>query len=148
VGVGLALLGMAVFWSARSFPNVPGQKLGAGFLPMIVGAGLTLCALALLRRSWRAADVDGADPPARERGAEHLGSAAVIVGVVIGYLLLAERLGFLLVAPVGLFAILLALRVRWTHALWWAIAGTVVVHLAFYKLLRVPLPWGVLRPFY
>jgi hypothetical protein len=24
----------------------------------------------------------------------------------------------------------------------------VVVHVAFYKLLRVPLPWGVLRPFY
>jgi hypothetical protein len=23
-----------------------------------------------------------------------------------------------------------------------------VVHLAFYKLLRVPLPWGVLKPFY
>lgn len=148
VGVALALLGMAVFWSARGFPNVPGQKLGAGFLPMIVGAGLTLCAVALLRRSWRAADATEADAPARERGAEHPGSAAVIVGVVIGYLLLAERLGFLLVAPVGLLAIFLALRVRWTHALWWAIGGTVVVHLAFYKLLRVPLPWGVLRPFY
>ena len=24
----------------------------------------------------------------------------------------------------------------------------VVVHVAFYKLLRVPLPWGVFRPFY
>lgn len=145
VGVGLALLGVAVFWSARSFPNVPGQKLGAGFLPMIVGAGLTLCALALLRRSLRA---DATDTPARERGAEHPGSAAVIVGVVIGYLLLAERLGFLLVAPLGLFAIFLALRVKWTHALWWALGGTIVVHVAFYKLLRVPLPWGVLRPFY
>lgn len=145
VGVGLALLGVVVFWSARSFPNVPGQKLGAGFLPMIVGAGLTLCALALLRRGRRA---DGADAPARERGAEHPGSAAVIVGVVIGYLLLAERLGFLLVAPLGLFAIFLALRVRWTHAIWWAVGGTIVVHVAFYKLLRVPLPWGVLRPFY
>jgi putative tricarboxylic transport membrane protein len=30
----------------------------------------------------------------------------------------------------------------------WAIGGTLVVHLVFYKLLRVPLPWGVLRPFY
>jgi hypothetical protein len=24
----------------------------------------------------------------------------------------------------------------------------VLVHVAFYKLLRVPLPWGVLTPFY
>lgn len=144
VGVGLALLGLAVLWSARSFPNVPGQKLGAGFLPMLVGGGLTLCAIGLLRRSWRA----DADAPAREARAEHPGSALVIIGTVIGYLLLADTLGFLLVAPVCLFAIFLALRVKATHALWWALGGTIVVHLAFYKLLRVPLPWGVLRPFY
>jgi putative tricarboxylic transport membrane protein len=144
VGVGLALLGLAVLWSARTFPNVPGQKLGAGFLPLIVGAGLTLCALALLWRSWRAA----ADAQVRERPAEHPGSALVIVATVIGYLLLADRLGFLLVAPVCLFASFRALRVSPMPALWWALGGTVVVHLAFYKLLRVPLPWGVLRPFY
>jgi putative tricarboxylic transport membrane protein len=29
-----------------------------------------------------------------------------------------------------------------------AIGGTLLVHLAFYKLLRVPLPWGPLTPFY
>jgi putative tricarboxylic transport membrane protein len=145
VGVGLALLGMAVFWSARSFPNVPGQKLGAGFLPMIVGAGLVLCAIGLMVRGLRR----GATPAqtAMPRN-EHFGSALVIIATVVGYLLLAERLGFLIVAPLCLIAIFLALRVKWSHSLWWAIGGTIVVHLAFYKLLRVPLPWGVLRPFY
>ena len=33
-------------------------------------------------------------------------------------------------------------------ALGWALVGTLVVHLVFYKLLRVPLPWGVLPPWY
>jgi putative tricarboxylic transport membrane protein len=28
-----------------------------------------------------------------------------------------------------------------------AIVGTILIHLAFYKLLRIPLPWGVLEPF-
>jgi hypothetical protein len=37
---------------------------------------------------------------------------------------------------------------RWGAALLWAVVGTLVVHVAFYKLLRVPLPWGVLKPFY
>ena len=41
-----------------------------------------------------------------------------------------------------------ALRVSWRTAALWAIGGTLVVHLAFYKLLRVPLPWGLLTPFY
>jgi hypothetical protein len=30
----------------------------------------------------------------------------------------------------------------------WALGGTLLVHVAFYKLLRVPLPWGPLTPFY
>jgi putative tricarboxylic transport membrane protein len=145
VGVGLALLGVAVFWSAQSFPNVPGQKLGAGFLPMIVGAGLVLCAIGLMVRGLRQGATPAQTVVPRN---EHFGSALVIIGTVVGYLLLADRLGFLIVAPVCLIAIFRALRVKWSHSLWWAIGGTIVVHLAFYKLLRVPLPWGVLRPFY
>ena len=42
VGIGLALLALVVLWTARAFPDVPGQTLGAAFLPMIVGAGLLL----------------------------------------------------------------------------------------------------------
>ena len=147
VGIALALLGLAVLWSARAFPNVPGQKLGAGFLPMIVGAGLLLCALALVARSLRAAAYAGeADAIVAKR--EHFGSSLVIIGTVVAYILFADRVGFLLVAPICLAAIFFALRVRLSHALLWAIGGTIVVHVAFYKLLRVPLPWGVLRPFY
>lgn len=145
VGVGLALLGLAVSWSSRSFPDVPGQKLGAGFLPMIVGVGLVACAIGLIARSFRAGAYAEVVADTARR---HFGSAAVIVATVVAYILLADRVGFLIVAPVGLFAIFLALRVKWSHAVWWAIGGTIVVHVAFYKLLRVPLPWGVFRPFY
>jgi putative tricarboxylic transport membrane protein len=145
VGIALALLGLAVLWSAQSFPNVPGQKLGAGFLPMIVGAGLMLCAVALVVRSLRgAADAQVGREPRRENFA----GAIVVIASVLGYILFADRLGFLIVAPVGLFAFFVALRVKWTHAVLWAVGGTLIVHVAFYKLLRVPLPWGVFRPFY
>ena len=146
VGLALALLGLAVLWSAQAFQNVPGQKLGAGFLPMIVGAGLLLCGIALVARSLRTARY--ADDAAAEARREHFGSSFVIIGAVVAYILLADRLGFIVVAPLSLFAIFLALRVKWTHSVWWAIGGTIVVHVAFYKLLRVPLPWGVFRPFY
>ncbi len=147
VGVALALLGLAVVWSSRGFPAVPGQKVGAGFLPMIVGVGLLLCGAALVLRSRRdsayAHEAGEAAPKP-----EHYGSAAVIVGAVVAYLTLADRLGFLLLAPLCLVAMFVALRVRWLPAVAWAIGGTLLVHFAFYKLLRVPLPWGVLRPFY
>jgi putative tricarboxylic transport membrane protein len=147
VGIALALLALAVLWSARAFPNVPGQKLGAGFLPMLVGAGLLLCGLGLIVRSLRArAYADEAAP--RAPGSEHFGSALVVIASVVAYLLLSERVGFLFIAPLCLMAVFLAFRVAWRRALFWAIGGTLLVHFSFYKLLRVPLPWGWLTPFY
>lgn len=145
VGIVLALVGLAVLWTARGFPDVPGQKLGAGFLPMLVGAGLVACAIGLVLRSLGSAPAAAREDAPRR---EHYGSALVIVAATAGYLLLAERIGFLIVAPLVLFATFVALRVRPGPALACALLGTVVVHVAFYKLLRVPLAWGVLRPFY
>ena len=90
----------------------------------------------------------GSDGLRTASGGEHFGSALVIIAAIIGYLLLSERLGFLLVAPLCLLAVFRAFRIGWARALLWAVGGTLVVHLAFYKLLRVPLPWGVIPPFY
>jgi len=75
-------------------------------------------------------------------------SSLVIIGAVVAYIMLADLLGFLIVAPLCLVACFLAFRVKLSHAVLWALAGTLVVHVTFYKLLRVPLPWGVLRPLY
>jgi putative tricarboxylic transport membrane protein len=145
VGAVLALLGTAVLWSSRAFPAVPGQKVGAGFLPGIVGAGILLCALLLVWRSTRAAVVAKAEAAPRE---ERYVPAAIVVAACLGYILLAERLGFLIVAPLCLTAVFVAFRARPVPSLVWAVVGTLVVHVVFYKLLRVPLPWGVLRPLY
>ena len=143
MGAALAVLAAAVLWSARAFPVVPGQKVGAGFLPTLVGLGLLACGLALVARGRRA-PADAAEDAAKRR----LGAPLIIVASVALYIFGADRLGFLLVAPVGLLMVFFALGVHWRPALLWALGGTLVVHVAFYKLLRVPLPWGVLRPLY
>lgn len=146
VGLALALLGSAVFWSARAFPDVPGQRLGAGFLPMIVGAGLVVCAVLLMvRRPPGAQDTGASVGQGTERS--WLGAPLVVlasIGVYVGF---ADALGFLIVAPICLLALFRAFGLRWGAAIGWAVAGTVVVHLGFYKGLRVPLPWGVIPPF-
>ncbi len=140
----LAALGLLVLWSARSFPNVPGQKRGAGFLPMLVGAGLVACAALLWWRTLRSTP----EAPAQDRPKERLAAPLMVLFAVALYVLLSQHLGFLLVAPLCLLLLFRTFGQGWRLSLIWALAGTVVVHVAFYKLLRVPLPWGVLRPFY
>ena len=156
-GIALAVLGVAVFVSSRGFPVVPGQKLGAGFLPGIVGVGLMLCAVALVLRSLRGPSTPPApstgDAPASEGAAPaperlRIGPPLLVVASIIAFVVLAEPVGFLLVAPPCLMVLQRALGRRWGESLLWALGATVVVHLVFYKVLRVPLPWGLLPPLY
>lgn len=150
VGLVLALLGTAVFWSARAFPDVPGQRLGAGFLPMIVGAGLVLCAVLLMLRgpSQTAADVPTHTPDPGQGDRSWLGAPMLVLVSIGAYVALADLLGFLIVAPVCLLVLFRAFGLRWLPASGWALVGTLTVHLGFYKGLRVPLPWGVIPPFF
>ena len=76
-----------------------------------------------------------------------LGAFAAFVLGVVAYILWADDLGFLLLAPPILFAWLFALRVRPALAVTVAVVASLVIWFAFYKLLRVPLPWGVLKSY-
>ena len=49
------------------------------------------------------------------------------------------------VLVVILLALFLVLDVKPVTAISVAVVGSLLVHFAFYKLLRVPLPWGVLQ---
>ena len=70
----------------------------------------------------------------------------VLVGVNLLYLLAVDRLGFVITGAVYLWGLMAVLRVRASRAIPAAIVMTLLIHYCFYKLLRVPLPWGVLQP--
>ena len=148
-GVLLALLGAAVLAHVQGFPRIPGQNIGPGIFPGIVAAGLGVCGLLLVLRG--VASRRGAEPapwaqaPAWLRSRQQLLAAAVLVGVNLFYLLAVERLGFVLTAFVYLAALMWVLRVRWAVLLPVAVVATLLIHLAFSRLLKVPLPWGVLQ---
>ena len=141
-------LGAFVLWRVQGFPPIPGQQYGAGAFPGVIGAGflavgLLLVLVGLRRRAvvpWlRLADWT--------RSVQHLGALAAVVLGVVAYILWADDVGFLLLAPVLLGTWLLVLSVRPPVALAVTLAASLVIWFAFYKLLRVPLPWGVLKSF-
>ena len=70
---------------------------------------------------------------------------ASLVASNVFYLLAVDWLGFLPTAFVYLAALMWVLRVRPAIAVLVAFLMALAIHYAFYKLLRVPLPWGVLQ---
>jgi putative tricarboxylic transport membrane protein len=147
-GVLLLALGIAVLWHVQSFPKIPGQNVGPALFPGSIAAGLIVCAVLLIVSGLRSR------PAARwleglpwTRSPRHVAAFAALVLATIAYILFSTAVGFLIIAPLGLAAMLIAFGVRRGLAVVVAVVGTIVIWYAFYKLLRVPLPWGVLERF-
>ena len=145
-GLLLMLLGAAVLVAIQGYPKIPGQPVGPALFPGLIAAGLCIGGVLLVARGWR--ERAGSPWVAWEdwvRSPRHVLALAVLLGSVVFYILAADKLGFLPTAPVILAALFLVLRVPPLRAVTIAIVATLLVHFAFYKLLRVPLPWGVLK---
>jgi putative tricarboxylic transport membrane protein len=147
-GAILLVLGVAVLSHVPSFPPIPGQNVGPGLFPGLVAAALCVCALLLIASGLRhrATQPWLAGGPWLRSPRRIVAFIATIAGVV-GYIAFADALGFLIVAPLLLVTLLVAYGVRFGAAIVTALVVSLVMHYAFYKLLRVPLPWGVLTPF-
>ena len=147
-GALLLVLGLAVLVHVQSFPKIPGQNVGPALFPGVAAGALIVCALLLIasgvRARPRAAWLEGMT---WMRSGRHIAAFAAIIGATIAYIVLANAIGFLIIAPLALGAMFVAFGVRPVVAVVVAIAGTLVIWYAFYKLLRVPLPWGVLERF-
>ena len=147
-GVALLLLSGWIFLEIRSFPNIPGQNIGPGAFPGLLAALLAGCAVPLVVRGLkaRAAGQPWFVPGAWLGSPAHLRAFLVGISCLLFYILLSERLGFILCGIAVLSAMFATLRVRRGLILPIAIGVTLVIHTIFYKGLRVPLPWGVLLP--
>jgi putative tricarboxylic transport membrane protein len=123
---------------------MPGQQFGPALFPGLVAAGLGLCGVALIASGLRQRAPLLVLPDWLSRQRPRAGVAAVIAGL-LAYILLADRLGFHIVGAVLLAVWMRVLGASWRIALPGAAVFTVLIHLAFYKALRVPLPWGLLE---
>jgi len=145
LGIVFLALSVAVLVTVQSFPKIPGQSIGPGAFPGLIAALLAGCSIALIWRGWR----ERRTQPLVSMGAwlgspRHMLNFLVAVGSLAFYVLAADKLGFLICGTVILLSLFFALRVKPQFAVVLAVLLPVVIHLIFYKLLRVPLPWGVL----
>jgi putative tricarboxylic transport membrane protein len=75
-----------------------------------------------------------------------LGAGSVLAGLVF-YILAADALGFYLTGILLLAFWMRILGAAWRVAAVASVVATVAIHLSFYKVLRIPLPWGFLEQY-
>lgn len=149
-GLFLVGLGAAAAYGGWQLPPVPGQPVGPNVFPLVIGTGLALCGLAItlgIGRSFEEKEelipVEGDQPPP-PAGKLYGLRALLPPALLLFYVAIADRLGFILTAAMIVYVTSTALGARWKVALPLALLAPIAIHLIFSKLLRVPLPPGVL----
>ena len=144
-GLVVLLLAAMVALQTRTFPREH-QGIGPAFFPTLIAAALAVCGLALLVRGWKTRSVAQRVKDTQPLRPRLIFNAWLVIAALIFYALLVETLGFFITAFVFLVTLFVAFGVkrRWIGPI--AIGITLGLHVAFYSLLRVPLPWGWLEP--
>jgi putative tricarboxylic transport membrane protein len=149
-GLFLVGLGAAAAYGGWRLPPVPGQPVGPNVFPLVIGIGLALCGLAIafgighsFEEEEEIVPFEGGEAPA-PTGKLYGLRALLPPALLLFYVVVAERVGFILTAAIIVFVTATALGARWKIALPLTIGAPIVIHLIFSKLLRVPLPIGLL----
>ncbi|MBL6454710.1 tripartite tricarboxylate transporter TctB family protein [Belnapia sp. T6] len=143
-GTVLVVLGGLAAWSGSRLPAVPGQDVGPAAFPMLIGFGLVICGVLIAFGIGHSFEVPEEEEAPAGRSSFYGLRILVPPALLLFYVLAAEPLGFLPTAAIIVLVGALVLGARLILALPIALIAPVLVHLAFYKLLRVPLPAGIL----
>jgi putative tricarboxylic transport membrane protein len=168
-GLLIAAFAVAIYVYSDALPAM-GQQIGPNVFPQALAGGFMICAVLLILRGLRGlrrgaagsshgsriATVGHDDEPGSDSrwltlpswvNDRHSVLAFLLVpGALVFYILVSEPLGFLPTAFILLAVLFVTFRTRVVVALPVALLSALVIHALFYKLLKVPLPWGILQP--
>ena len=95
------LLSATILFHVRNFPNIPGQNVGPALFPGVLATALAACALLLIAKGIAARRSGGERAQwiastSGSRSPRHVLALFVVIGVNVFYILLVDRLGFIL----------------------------------------------------
>ena len=148
LGIVILAFGAAVaLYAGMTFPALPGQEFGPAFFPTIIGAVLAGCgAILLIQGVLKGRTVPLVELGEWARSPGHVLNFFSIFLALIVYILFTDSIGFIPVSFLILTVLMMRFGSRWFTAAGIGLAATLVIHTAFYKVLLVPLPWGILEP--
>ncbi|MFN0299816.1 MAG: tripartite tricarboxylate transporter TctB family protein [Burkholderiales bacterium] len=147
VGAVLAVLGIAILIHIQDYPKIPGQKYGPAMFPGLIACGFIACGALLAKRGIRnlAAGEAAIVLAGWVRQWPLMTNFLAVIGALVFYILAADILGFPIAGALVLIGLFWKLGVRMMIGVPIAIIATALAQFLFYKLMRVPLPWGLLE---
>ena len=144
VGAGFVTAGALIIAGTLNYPTLDAGHPGPSLFPRILGGLMAvfggLVSLEGLRTGDATQDVEWL---LLHKSTSFINAVFVLVGVT-AYILFVEKLGFLLMGALLLFVVMWRLKVPPLKALIVAVVFNTIVHFLFAKIMRVPLPLGIL----
>jgi putative tricarboxylic transport membrane protein len=161
-GLILLVLGAFTYYGGSLLPPVPGQQVGPDVFPMVIGASLAVCGLLIIfgvgstfeegEKVVLTAEGEVVEANVLEKEAtglqgflQHGWKVLIPPGALFFYYFASEKLGFWITASLMILALSRSQGAKWKGAILLSVFAPIFVHLVFYKLLRVPLPEGLLK---
>ena len=150
-GLFLVGLGSLAAYGGWLLPPVPGQPVGPNVFPLVIGIGLAICGLMIafgighsFEEEEELVPLEAGQQVPRPRGRFYGLRALFPPLLLLFYVAAADRLGFILTAGVIVLITSTALGARPKLSVPLAILAPIGIHLIFAKVLRVPLPIGLI----
>lgn len=146
-GVLICLLGVAILWHSAGFPSVGEQYYGPAMFPSVIGGSFVVSGAWLFASGLqKSRALSGLMSFPDWRGpARRVASVALMLVSILGFIYLGDRIGFQILSFATLVALYVTAGRRLLQSVGIALIVTLCLDLLFTRLLRVPLPSGLLR---
>jgi putative tricarboxylic transport membrane protein len=143
IGAGFALAGAAVFAATLRFPRLEDGAPGPALFPQILAVLMVLAGIVVILQGRRRSG-EGVPAPERVRARSGITNALAVFATIIAFMVVAPVLGFLITSAAILFGLMWRLGASVARAALASVGLTLFVYVIFGKVLRVPLPLGLL----
>ena len=138
-------LGIFIFILTLRFPSLDDNHPGPSLFPTILAVLFVFFGGIVLYRGFRPGKEGGAEATAEEAlPRENYFNPLFVLGLIVAYMIFSNWLGFLITSCLVLFLMMIKLRVSLLRSVFISILITLFVNIMFSKILRVPLPTGLL----
>lgn len=144
IGGGIFMaLGVFIWSMTLQFPGLEGGHPGPSLFPRVLAALFIFFGAMVVYHGWKSRRVKE-EPAAGEEIPLNKFNPILVLILIAGFIALANRLGFIITGAAILFILMMKLRVSLLKSSIVSILLVCFVYLMFSKLLRVPLPIGLL----